>query len=214
MTNWLRRFLPVLVLAGALAPQATVHAQVRRCVDAQGKVTFTDQACPSDSAQQRTVPTGTVRGHWATTSSGERRPTFVTSQTAEQLAATYRDRQAQCRQGKLDACHLAACMRVYMEDDAADAIRECAEVRGLKTTAKWAQTTELRGARDLEVSVYCLRNPETITYSGGTGKVWKLLSLRSVDVATARHERGRWYDAVEGPDFATWEEAADALCSD
>jgi hypothetical protein len=211
------RIRGALLLAMVFCAPATLHAQITRCVDAQGNVSFTDKACPPGTTQQST--TGTARQ--TATRAAETAPGTggdVTRQQGdirERVDAIVREKDAQCRAGDQKACAEAVCARVLrIEKDASD-FRGCATVQGFKSTASWAQMSEVReGDKDRRVQITCLTNPTLVPAAGETLKLWRAITLRANGFVTASHARDRWFASeLSGPDFATWEEAATSACA-
>jgi len=133
----------------------------------------------------------------------------------ENLDAALRDLQSRCDRGNSQSCAEIVCGRLMSEGATAERYTACATAKGFKTTRDWAQMSALSPANDSRlVNVVCLRNPEELEMGGKSFTIFRTLELRADDYFSVKHERDRFYDNTNGgPDFATWEEAADAFCS-
>jgi len=49
------KLLPIFTIAALLTMSGMASAQVQRCVDNDGRVTFTDNVCPKSSVKEKTV---------------------------------------------------------------------------------------------------------------------------------------------------------------
>ena len=213
MTRWW--LVPVLCLLAA----ANADAGVNKCVDAQGNVTFTDRPCPSTSKQQdvEVKVDAPSESSSSSSSSGDRGDRFArqVDRAMEQLEAKRRDFDARCSGGDKKACVDATCILVITEGPSAERYRDCSRISGYKFTSLWAQMSDVRvsnGSRT-SVEVTCLQHPEVLRLGGKEIRIFSSLRLQAENRATGFHDRDRFYtNMLGGPDFATWEEAANTLC--
>jgi hypothetical protein len=135
----------------------------------------------------------------------------------ERLEAKRRDSQARCDNGDQKACSDAVCMRLFTEGPSAERYRDCSRSQGFKTTSQWAQFSEMRTSNHtrLSIQIVCLTDPEVIKLGGEEVKMFHQFELEAnADRPTGFHDRNRFYtNPLGGPDFATWQEAADELCN-
>jgi hypothetical protein len=219
MGSFLRIHVP-LALLGLLAFAAPAHAEVNRCTDAQGNVTFTDRPCGKDEKKQA-IETETAPQRSRDVSPNASRDTSADvdrqmQQFNDQLAAKMRDLQARCDQGDQKACKDAICGKVFTEGASPSRYRDCATAGGFASTSAWAQMSKVsnNGSGTTHVSIVCLVNPEVITLGGKSITIYRQMDLQQSDHASAFHERDRWTQSwySEGPDFDSWEEAAEQIC--
>ena len=202
----------LVVLAGTMPATAAVN----KCVDAQGNVSFTDRPCGKDEKKQEIETQAPVR-------QSEDAPRDPATHFKRQMqdfndafAVKLRDLKARCDNGDQKACKDVICSRLITEGQSPSAYRECSMAEGYASTNVWAQTSKVSfdGSMSTSVGVVCLVNPETFNLGGKTTTLYHHLNLRKSNHANAFHERERWSASLysAGPDFATWEEAADGIC--
>ena len=135
----------------------------------------------------------------------------------ERIEARRRDAKARCDNGDQKACSDAVCIRLFTEGPSAERYRDCARSQGFKSTTQWAQFSELRTSNNtrLSIQIVCLTDPEVIKLGGKEVKMFHQFELMAnTDRATGFHDRNRFYtNELGGPDFATWQQAADQLCN-
>jgi hypothetical protein len=138
-------------------------------------------------------------------------------QFKEQVEARRRDAKARCDGGDKKACSEAICLRLMTDGPSAERYRDCARSQGFQTSARWAQFSELRTSNrtQLSVDIVCLADPESLKLGGKEVKVFRQFRLQAdTGHATAFHDRGRFHvNMLGGPDYATWEEGAEAECA-
>jgi hypothetical protein len=203
-------------LLGLLALVAPAHAGVNRCTDAQGNVTYTDRPCGKDEKKQEieTDPApGQSRDVPRDTSAAMDRQI---QQFNDQLAVKMKDLQARCDHGDKKACTRSICGKIVTEGASPSRYRDCSAAGGYASTSTWAQMSAVssNGSGTTSVSIVCLVNPEVITIGGKSITMYRQLDLQQSDHASAFHERDRWSQSwySKGPDFGSWEEAADQMC--
>ncbi len=183
------RGLATLVLLGlAVAPRA--EAQIRKCVDERGNVTFTDRPCAPDAKQQE-VQVEVTRP--ATPPPPPPPGSFERAATPAQL--TPRERQPSYEEA-------VACKEMRSNPSEAN-VRRCASMRGFKTTSNWAQVSDSTDSQEQRVGIYCFR----------VDKHLDLRSNRDPENTNHQYQVGRFFSDYRGPDFATWTEAADTMCA-
>lgn len=203
-----------LVLLGPLLWSSPASATVNRCVDAQGNVTLTDRPCGRDEKKTE-VETRSPSRSPDEPPDADGRMRQQMRQVDERIQLKVRDYQARCDGGDQKACKEAICARLMTEGASPGRYRDCSEAGGFRSTPVWAQTSKVSfdGSMSTTVSVVCLVNPKTLTLGGEVINVYNHLRLRKSNHANAYHEAERWSASLfEGPDYATWEEAADGLC--
>ena len=216
MSSSLERMLLATGLLVVLAGATPATAAVNKCVDAQGNVSFTDRPCGKDEKKQEIETQAPVRQ----SADAPRDPSTHFKQQMQDFndafAVKLRDLKARCNNGDKEACKDAICARLHTEGPSPSVYRECSMAEGYASTNVWAQTSKVSfdGSMSTSVSVVCLVNPEKLTLGGNTVTIYHHLRLAKSNHANAFHERERWSASVyqEGPDFATWEEAADGIC--
>jgi hypothetical protein len=217
--------LSVVALFAAVPVEAAV-----KCVDAAGNVTYTDRVCPpnttsenagiqssrlADAARaQQSAAGGRASQDADDDRYAEQRAAL--ERVDEMLEAKRRELQSKCRSGDEEACSDVVCMEVMLGGPPeAGEYRACARAKGWQSTGTWAQSSELRTRRDdTDVHVVCLLNPEELTLGGQDVRIFRQLALRANHYPTGPHDRNRFFtNLLGGPDYATWQEAADVLCA-
>ena len=175
--------LAAAVLIGFVAIAPRAEAQIKKCVDAQGNVTFTDRPCPSDAKQQE-VQVEVTRPKTP--------PSATTSTTTKCRKARDPVFQSAPQQPQPSYEETVACDEMR-SDPSESKVRRCAAARGFKTTSNWAQISDSTDSKEQRVGVICFR-------------VEKHLDLRSnLDPENTNHQFpvGRFFMDYGGPDFAT-----------
>lgn len=221
MYRFWKPLLLALPVMAVLAIPELARAAVVKCVDAQGKVTFTDQSCaPGSTPQQSNVQSGKKVDAGAS-AAAEATSDAARSKGSPQAAARagfdaatearIRDLQAQCRQGNQKACAEVQCAPALRSDARPSDFQQCSSAQGFKSTSAWAQMSAVqhRGSdQDDSISVTCLLNPEVLE-TGGT----RSLVYRTIKVTRYAFQQGFSAYGLSGAKFDTWEQAADAACA-
>lgn len=208
----MQRILPpslAAVFLAALLTSPPSHAQIHKCVDASGHVSYTDHECPQSATQETTdVDISRRPGAGALRSEdddADERGREQARQYAEYLETRRREAQGQCNAGDQKACATLACIPLLTGSESAEDQRACAKAQGFEATASWAQMNRVHGSPPARtVTVTCLDGSH-VTEVRGT-KFWQTVVMR-VNFA------GEWYaDNLHDMPFDTWEAAADAAC--
>jgi ankyrin repeat protein len=179
-----------LALLASFAVSPGAQAQIKKCVDAQGNVTFTDRPCAANSKQQEVQVETTARPAPAPAAPPGRQATSRPSH------GDYRGPARRPSMEELEACD-------EMRGDPTEAqIRRCSQARGLESTSSWAQLSDSSDSKERRVGVMCLR----------ARKQLDLRAILEADQAHTEDSVGRFFAEYGGPDFASWNEAADVLC--
>lgn len=205
------------ILCLALFASPAARAGIKKCVDAQGRVTLTDRPCPADTVEQdagiknKADPVDVAPSRTASDASTDARIDVM----KEALEAARRDLQSKCERGDQEACVEAVCMRLHTDGMEAGRIVDCSRASGFKYNARWAQMSKIHTHDHGDyVEVSCLKSPEVLRLGGRETKIFRQFRISSADRATAIHEAHRYFtNLLGGPDFASWEEAADAICA-
>lgn len=199
-----REILLTLPIAAMLATPWVARAAVHKCVDAQGKVTFTDQSCSAGSTQQQTNAPPTKNTDPGTTAA-QPRASFNAA-----LESRLQGLRAECSQGKQKACTQIQCAPALLDDARPSDFQQCSSAQGYKSTNTWAQMSEFKQRKPDEeetVSVTCLLHPEALELGKTRSLVYK-----TVKVTRYAFQQGFSAPGLQGAKFETWEQAADAAC--
>jgi hypothetical protein len=133
----------------------------------------------------------------------------------ESIEAERRELRAQCERGDQKACVEAVCFEL-IQAPTERKYRDCATVQEFTTTDLWVQMSALRVSYDnsQSISVVCM-HPEVVEIAGNSHNIFTKFELRTHGWhGSGVHEKDRFFiNPVRGPNYATWEEAADSLCS-
>jgi uncharacterized protein DUF4124 len=212
------KFTRMMVGSGllvCLAWAAPAIAGVNKCVDAQGNIVFTDRPCGKDEKKQEMKTQAPAQDSADNPPDTTTRMNRQMQEFRDKFQVRLRDLEARCETGDAKSCTELTCTRLYTEGPSPRTYRDCATAEGYASTSVWAQTSKVSfdGSMNTEVSVVCLVNPTVMKLFGEMTTLYHPLTLSKSTYANAYHERERWSASVlEGPDFATWEEAADAIC--
>jgi ankyrin repeat protein len=211
LTHFTRIVLALWMASGSIA----VEAQVKKCVDSQGNVTFTDRPCAANSQQSVVeVPTtkrAEPRTPDAPSSSRSRNGGSATGAGTDLPGRSSRESfpcdglfNESCRHTH-EQCDLAR------KDPTDSNIAACARAAGYKTTRLWTQiSTDRLREYDTErrLSVKCVgvdaadgQSTLDLRESSGEGS------------AGGGYRKGYFHAEYGGPSFPSWEKAADAICA-
>jgi len=219
MHGFRTEILLALPIMAVLALPGLARPAVVKCVDAQGKITYTDQACATDTTQQQTNAPPTRKPDSTTTAaasnsgaaSASDSPSAARQGFDAAIEARVREMQTECKQGKQKACGQVECAPALKPEARPSDFQHCASVQGFKSTSAWAQMSEFRQRNhDQEdtVSVTCLQNPEVLEVGNNRSLVYKM-----VKVTRYAFQDGYSAYGLGGAKFNTWEQAADAACA-
>ena len=177
----------LLLVAALLAVSPFTEAAVKKCVDKQGKVTYTDRPCATDTQQSEVAIEPP-------------RPSQLpqTSRPGNQDRAVLYSRETDYENSKEHLCDVAQRERTDKS------LRACAAASGFKATSRWIQLSHhVEHDQTLRIGVKCIGLEKHLNLQNGVPTTH----------GRPAHPPGRFADgAVAGPDFATWEEAAEILC--
>jgi ankyrin repeat protein len=179
-----------LLLALVLG-SVTAQAEIKKCVDAQGNVTYTDRPCASNTQQSVVdVPVSTPS-------------TPVVSDERRGLAAA----DSVCDGLFNERClhSVEQCDTAYKNPTGSN-LAACARAVGYKATRRWIQFSSdqpRKYEKDRRVSVKCI---------GTDAKSLDLRESSGEGSAGGGYKKGYFFNSYGGPSFESWESAADTLC--
>jgi ankyrin repeat protein len=193
---------PTLAFLALLAVNTTVDAGIKKCVDKLGNVTYTDQPCATNTLQTDVVVESSQPPPPPPPQSPRSSPPIVPQTRAQSRPAPASD-ATDYEHSKEYLCEVAR------KERSEGSLRACSKASGFKASSSWiqySQDAEREGTLKVGVKCVAVDEPLTIVQEPPLGKGMP------ASFGRAAHPPGRFAERRGGPDFASWEDAAEILC--
>jgi hypothetical protein len=174
------------------------------------------ETLPVASAEEASIDAEVGEGAAEGEADGKVTRERLADELEESIEAERRDLRAQCERGDQKACVKAVCFEL-IQAPTERKYRDCATVQEFKTTDLWVQMSALTASYDNSQSIYVVcMHPKVVEIAGNSHNYFTKFELRTYGRhGSGVHEKDRFFiNPVSGPNYASWEEAADSLCSE